>query len=392
MGSFLTNFLFFSFSIAGLFYFLGICETYNIQMLTIPYNFQRFDNFKALDHLKLLKSENISFTFPKESTVDMVGCCLERQTLVSYLFEQKEMTDQFQYSEIHDTFVTNKCDVYFNNSLFQFCRVYYTSLIEFPYVAGNITYLNNVIHVYMQWPFHVGDFVFITLTAICMFPQEILDKSSIILYETNPIVLDALASFNINEDRIIVTTHAEEIFYVHHLYSITPHHCNSLRPVSFQKLRDHFIKYYNLDKNPPKNFVLLSRTGKTNELMNSKDILQTFNEAHPEINWLIDNEPKEFKNLVPYYNNILCLFTCTSSSIALSMFMQKDSVVCEIHGQFFEPLYLHSSAYLGHHHILARIPGMSKTAEDPYELPLDTAAKMLELALNYINGNQSKTN
>lgn len=38
--------------------------------------------------------------------------------------------------------------------------------------------------------------------------------------------------------------------------------------------------------------------------------------------------------------------------------MQPRTVFCEIQGNFFDPLALHVSAYLGHHHILARIPNI----------------------------------
>ncbi|OHT08768.1 hypothetical protein TRFO_22688 [Tritrichomonas foetus] len=378
----------FCFFLSGISKFLIRPKEKLIKVLGTPYQTQRFDNFKGLsDHMTILQTITTNYSISEDSTLDFIGCCLERQILTKKLFETSNITHQIILSNIQNVFVTNKCDVYFNHVIYQFCRVYYESLMEIPYIPSNITYLDHVLHVYMTWPFSFGKFLFNTLSILSLYPSDILKKSKIILYEVNPYINESLSTFGISPDQYIVTTHAEEIFYAHNLYSIANHHCNHVNPVSFQKLREHFVRVYDLDKTPPKHFAMMTRLGKSNELMNYQDVLEVIKGNYSEIDWIIDQELNSVKETVLFYNSLKLLFTCTSSDIALSLLMQKATVVCEIHGAFFEPLFLHVSAYVGHHHIIARIPNMPNRKKKPYELPLETAINMIRQALEYLDEN-----
>ena len=151
-------------------------------------------------------------------------------------------------------------------------------------------------------------------------------------------------------------------------------------------MRAHFVKYFNLDQNPPSKYVLITLKDKPNELTNYESVLEAFSSKYPEIKWIVDGEPENLSSLFQFYNEIKLFFSCTSNNTVLTFIMQPNTVFCEIQGNFFDPLALHISAYLGHHHILARIPGMMlDDNKDPYELPLATALGMLKLALKYLN-------
>ena len=380
------NWLCFLLTIAGLIFFNFIADPYYLLMTTAQYPHQDFDSYDSFhEGFQLLNSTELVFNVPNESTVDFVGCCLERQVLVSYLFDQKERTDKYQLIEMNNVYFSNKCDVFHHQTLVQFCRVFPEPFVEYQFNARNVSYIDNVLNVYMPYPFHIGEFFILTLSELSLFPKEIIEKSKIVSYSDSAIVTEALRSFGMGMDQIVLTSDQEEIFHVQNLYTISPHHCNTQTPLAIERLRNHFVKYYDLDKAPPTKFVFLSRKGKTNELMNYEELLSVFHKNYPNIEWNVDDIPDTLPEIIRYYNNILCLFSSTSSYIALSLLMQKGTVVCDVQGQFFEPLFLHASAFLGHHHILARIPNMKVIKDEDYKLSIYTALGMLKTALKYIN-------
>ncbi|KAK8860271.1 hypothetical protein M9Y10_011936 [Tritrichomonas musculus] len=376
-----------SFVLTLISFFERICDhDFDVTILSKEYRNERFGDFKYLRTIKTLQTFDDRYALHEDSTINFVGCCLERQTLVFHLFEQKQVENHFQIAEVNEVFLTGECDVFYNDTLFQFCRLFYNNLQVTPFIPGNITYMDNVLHVYMSNPFQFGTFLFETLSVISLFPQEIIHKCTVILYETNFFILDSLASFGIFEDHIHVKESDEEIYFVHNLYTILPHPNNILNPAAFETMRSYFVRLFELDQKPPTKFAMMTLKGQLNELMNYEAVLNTFNKKHPEIEWIVDGEPDNFRSLLPFYNDIKLFFSCTNKNSILTFMMQKGTVYCEIQGNFFDPLALHVSAYLGHHHIISRIPGMKiPPDEDPYELPLSTASEMLKIALRFLN-------
>lgn len=361
------------------------CHNFDVIILSKEYRNVRFGDFKHIHKIKILQTFDNCYSLHGDGTINFVGCCLERQTLVFHLFEQKRIDNHFQIAEVNEVFLTGECDVFYNDTIYQFCRLFINKQQVTSFIPGNVTYINDVLHVYMSSPFQFGKFLFETLSSISLFPQEIINKCTVIISETNFLILDSLASFGIFEDHIHLKEHNEEIYFVHHLYTILPHPNIILNPIAFITMRSHFVRFFKLDQKSPSKFVMTTLKGQINELMNYESVLSTFNKKYPEILWIVDGEPDDFKSLLLFYNDIKIFFSCTNKNSILTFIMQIGTVYCEIQGNFFDPLALHISAYLGHHHIISRIPAMKIPPDhDSYELPLSTALEMLEIALRHL--------
>ena len=229
--------------------------------------------------------------------------------------------------------------------------------------------------------------IFDVMPPLTVINHSIIKNSHFLVNQTFPYVYELLEScFGIMKEQIICMK-PDTFLYCETIMTMNPHPFYQIYGTLIIKLRSIFVNKFGLDQSPPNRFVVFNRK-LTRRISNFGPVYYEILTRFPQYPWEMRKKLNTLRNTSKYYNEIRLLFGPHGADFANTIFMQENSVVCEIQGSEFVSCYLYFSNFLGLHHIAMRIPEMGIfLLLDTNVAPINVVIEMIKKGISYIENN-----
>ncbi|OHS98107.1 hypothetical protein TRFO_35525 [Tritrichomonas foetus] len=323
------------------------------------------------------------FTSPNCSTFDIVGPFLSMHEYHSYYFTHKEFTEKYSLLHLKNTYVLSQCIFYSKNTFYiprRACQNEFHPKFPLSVKVKNITGIT--ISICHAWSSKYAHMIFDVLPPLTLLPESVLTTSTFLVNESFPFVFDLLGCFQIQHSQICEIG-KETFFYCESIITLNPHPFYQIHGTLLTQLRDHFVKLFELDKTSAFRFVVFNRQ-KTRMIRNFGEMYYEILIRFPQFPWEMRKPLIGFKVSALFYNEIKFLLGPHGADFANTLFMQKNSIVCEMQADLFVSCYFYFSNFLGFHHVVMRIPHMGIQLLSQNLAPIPIIIEMIEKGLSYL--------
>lgn len=192
------------------------------------------------------------------------------------------------------------------------------------------------------------------LPRLLVIPDEILQKSKIIVTNGAGFAYKALSFVNLTSDHLLAPSPGSAVF-CQNLYTVDPLYCTHFVGYLLINMRNKFKQKAYLDSNQPTEYIFYNReNAEFRNIGNYDEILKAIKANMPECNWKNVNIPSGLIEQARLFNSFKVFFAMHGAAFSNTLFMQPNTCVVEIQVDRWVDNYLWITAYAKVHHILTR--------------------------------------
>jgi hypothetical protein len=239
-------------------------------------------------------------------------------------------------------------------------------------IAMTVTWQNNWCH----WQQDILPYLF-------WIPADIINSSYFVSFPLEPWAFETLEIFGLQKRLVILQK--DEYIWADHIFNWRPFPWMSQNPPVLIKYRQWFVNKFSLDEHPPTRYVFLNRE-KTRRIRNFNEVLDVVATRYPMQKWELIQPVNSIFEAARTWNLIKLYFTPHGAASANIIYMQANTVYCEIQSDICAWYFLNVSVIFGQFCIVCRIPEMSQWENNGpgglgWMLPLGKALAVIERAL-----------
>ncbi|OHS99513.1 hypothetical protein TRFO_34061 [Tritrichomonas foetus] len=298
-------------------------------------------------------------------------------TLSNYMSQMSNL--KITLSEFPSVFLTYECTLVKNNIFYHLSSQCQSDHKTVPQeFAGSFKSVLALCHSPMK---NYAHFTFDVFCFLLYIPSNILETSVLASKHASLFSSEALKLLKI--PRALVIKKNQYIF-AEKAYSFIPHPCDSQYVHSLYRLRDFIKSVYGLDDENPEIMAFFNRDN-SRHIENMKGIYKMAKRKYPQFK-IIRETPnyKTYKENCQVYNKVLILFTPHGAGCVNLIFMQPKTVFCEIQSDLSKFAFYNIALQFNIFHVLCRIPDLPHFPTGAKPLLMETAMKMLEVAVGFV--------
>jgi capsular polysaccharide biosynthesis protein len=160
----------------------------------------------------------------------------------------------------------------------------------------------------------------------------------------------------------------------------------TIHPVLMSRLRDLIATKVELDKMTPSRYALMNRKKRqARRIVNFDQVRDELVRLWPSVKWEFVESEKTVLTGAKLFNAFLFFMGTTGAGMANTMFMQPESVVCEVQGRFADMAFVQISQIFRLHHVLCRLPYMPHWSNKGGFLPIELARELVGTAVKVLS-------
>ena len=247
------------------------------------------------------------------------------------------------------------------------------------YKSCHLRYLNEgivkgsydtLISVFHQFNFFYGHIYMDVVSVIVMIPQQLREKSYLVINQDWLIYREIFADLGFSNDRIVYLKDGE-FAHAKILYTLMPGNCIDFLGQAIYQVRNFFHKKYHLERIEPFRFIIYNRDKKIRFIENYDQLMNAASSAYPMIKWEKFQDRIHFNDTVIGYSEIKYLYTLSGSGLSNMIFMHRGTSFSEVVMNHTNLCFSGLSQICGIYHLIVSMPGYFHFQKEPFHLNID---------------------
>ena len=219
----------------------------------------------------------------------------------------------------------------FITSDYQFIDIEPISAIKWIRAVANgrvIASFENIVTVGHTQVFQFGHFVADVLAPIVIFPEEIIQKSFVVINKASKRFQELLEACDINLQQVIFVDKGEWVFAKNLYAPISPLPHLSHYGKLITRLSSKLKRYYNTSELLPTRFLFINRPrGLSRRMQNMEELSRMAQTQFPKYNFEYIEDTNSFKESALQWGTAKFMFVIVGSNNAKNVFMQENTVL-----------------------------------------------------------------
>jgi hypothetical protein len=219
------------------------------------------------------------------------------------------------------------------------------------------------------------------IVPLFMISKNLIQELWFVTGLATPYLREGLSFFGMEQRLIVLGPH--EFIWAERAYRYYPNMFSNLNPILLRRLRQFVVEKLALDRLVPSRYILMNRVnGTSRSFRNFDQILQSTRNKYPNILWESFESTTSLQQNAAFFNAFKLLFAAHGAALISTIYMQRNTVVCEFRADKTWYFYVAISFIFGLYHVLGRWPGMAHFAKTSGNLPVDLALKSIGMGLS----------
>lgn len=214
--------------------------------------------------------------------------------------------------------------------------------------------------------------------AYAIMPKDILQKSVVVVPFIRPHVIEGFKFLDIPKEHIVEGDNI--VLHANNFYTMRYTFCGDLNKVLITKLRELFIKRFDLGKNPPTEYLTFNRPNMSRCMKNYDEVRNALKEKFPKIDWKDGIYHKTLAEQAAYFDKVKFVFVVHGSVLANIIFMQVDTAIVDLQMEQWLLSFLWLSTYTGKYMVVGRDPRISWRGLTPNVVDVSYVLELVEKA------------